>query len=82
MLGIEGQKRKDIIDTISFLIKQGCSVRPTIYTPIYNMDAAKSSCELDEIDRRYVHYKVEKMSNEEIFDIAYNFDNWVKLNIR
>ena len=72
MLGIPGQTKQDIIDTLKFLRENGVLARPTVYTPY--QDVQMPTVEgLSKLNRRtYKNNNVEGVSPEQLILLAKN----------
>lgn len=66
MLGIPGQCKQDIVDTLQFLKKNNVSTRPTVYTPYQEIENPDLK-QLSKLNRKtYDNYNVEGVSSEQL----------------
>lgn len=77
IIGIPGQTRNDVIDTITRLLAAGAAIRPSAYAPLRDVLDCYSPLELDFYDRMLIHGEVDGMSQRELYNIVYNFDKWL-----
>ena len=83
MLGIPGQTKQDIIDTLKFLQRNNVSTRPTVYTPYQdkeNLDLNK----LSKLNRKtYKNHNVEGVSPEQLVELTkrpFEYDSILREN--
>lgn len=70
MLGIPGQTKQDIVDTLKFLKDNNVSTRPTVFTP-YHACAPKNIQELTSLNRKtYRNDNVEGISPEQLIKLT------------
>ena len=70
MLGIPGQTRQDIIDTLRFLKENNVSTRPTVFTPYHEVDEA-SLKEITQLNRKtYRNTNVPGVSPEQLIQLT------------
>ena len=70
MLGIPGQTKQDIIDTLKFLQENHVSTRPTVYTP-YHVIESSSIEELSSMNRKtYKNYNIEGVAPEQLIELT------------
>lgn len=70
MLGIPGQTKQDIIDTLKFLKENNVSARPTVYTPYQKVENPTID-ELTRLNRKtYDNHNVEGVSPEQLIQLT------------
>ena len=70
MLGIPGQTKQDIVDTLEFLKKNGIATRPTVFTPYHECQTSKLR-DLTKLNRRtYQNTNVEGVSPEQLIELT------------
>ena len=70
MLGIPGQTKQDIVDTLSFLKEYDVSTRPTIFTPYHEVDEA-SIMDLSKLNRKtYQNNNIPGVSPEQLIQLT------------
>lgn len=70
MLGIPGQTKQDIIDTLQFLQRNNVTTRPTVYTPYNELKKPKLG-DLTQFNRRtYKNTNVEGVSPEQLIELT------------
>lgn len=70
MLGIPGQTKQDIIDTLRFLKVNNVSTRPTVYTPYHNCKP-KNIQELSKLNRKtYQNKNVEGVEPAQLIELT------------
>lgn len=70
MLGIPGQTKQDIIDTLCFLKNNNVVTRPTVFTPYHEVDEASVS-DLTKLNRKtYQNNNVSGVSPEQLIQLT------------
>ena len=70
MLGIPGQTKQDIIDTLKFLQENHVTARPTVYTPYQDIDSCKLKVIGDYNRKTYRNTNVEGVSPEQLIELT------------
>ena len=70
MLGIPGQTKQDIIDTLKFLKDNGVTTRPTVYTPYQTIDHPRLDDLMNYNRRTYRNTNVEGVSPEQLIQLT------------
>lgn len=76
MLGIPGQTKEHIYETLERLYALGVQVRPTAYTPFYQMNASMSPEELERYDKRTFYAGVTGLSYGNFLRLIYDTENY------
>lgn len=70
MLGIPGQTKQDIIDTLCFLKNNNVTTRPTVFTPYHEVDEASVS-DLTKLNRKtYQNNNVSGVTSEQLIQLT------------
>ena len=79
MLGIPGQTKQDIIDTLKFLQDNNVTTRPTVFTP-YHTSKPRNLNDLTKLNRRtYQNNNVEGVSPEQLIKLTKNPFDYEKI---
>lgn len=76
MVGIPSQTKEDIDLTINNVIENGGKIRATFYTPFQNLKEDMTCYEIDHMNRNIIYSSVENMSNQELYQLVYDFDSY------
>lgn len=80
MFGINGQSKKDIIETLEFLTSQNVLIRPTIYTPYHLINSEITLKSLINYNRRtFTPPNIEGITQKQLQDIVKNPYNYKKI---
>lgn len=79
MLGVPNQTKESILATLNFLSNYNVTIRPTAYTPFYEMSADMSAEEISKFDKRTYYNKIEELSYSNFLNLIYNVDNYKKI---
>jgi len=80
MLGMEGQKRADIIKTFSFLTSRRATVRPTIYTPYHLLSSNVELSDLSMYNRKtYRNSNIKDVKYSELVSLVNNPLDYLKI---
>ena len=79
MFGLPNQTKDDIICTIEFFEQLGIKIRPTAYTPYYEMNYNMNSEQISKYDKRTYYEGIEGISYSQFLQLIYNTDNYKKI---
>ncbi len=76
MLGVPNQTIDSILNTLNFLNKYNVTIRPTAYTPFYEMNSNMSAEEISKFDKRTFYNNIDDLSYERFLNLIYNVDEY------
>lgn len=76
MLGVPNQTIDSILNTLNFLSKYKVIIRPTAYTPFYEMNSNMSAKEISKFDKRTFYNNIDDLSYERFLKLIYNVDEY------
>ena len=79
MFGVPNQTKTSILNTIEFLKDKGLKIRPTAYTPFYDMNHNMTAEQISKYDKRTYFDGIEDISYAEFLRLIYDTDNYQKI---
>lgn len=79
MFGVPNQTKESILATLDFLSNYNVTIRPTAYTPFYEMGADMSAEEISKFDKRTYYNNMDGLSYSDFLKLIYDVDNYKKI---
>lgn len=79
MFGVPNQTKESILYTIEFLRKLGLKIRPTAYTPFYEMNHNMTAEQISKYDKRTYYDGIDGLSYADFLRLIYDTDNYEKI---
>ena len=79
MFGVPNQTKENILYTIEFLRNLGLKIRPTAYTPFYEMNHNMTAEQISKYDKRTYYDGIEGLSYADFLRLIYDTDNYEKI---
>lgn len=76
MFGLPNQTKKSIFDTIEFLKKLNLEIRPTAYTPFYDMNFNMTAEQISKYDKRTYYDSIDDLSYADFLKLIYDTKNY------
>ena len=79
MFGVPNQTKESIKDTLDFLNQYHVTIRPTAYTPFYEMNANMNEEQIAKYDKRTYYDGIADLSYKDFLRLIYDTDNYKKI---
>ena len=79
MFGVPNQTRENILYTIEFLKKMGLEIRPTAYTPFYEMNHYMTAEQISRYDKRTYYDGIDGLSYADLLRLIYDTESYQKV---
>lgn len=79
MFGVPNQTKESIKYTLDFLKKNGLKVRPTAYTPFYEMNQNMTAEQISRYDKRTYYEGINGLSYGDFLRLIYDIENYDKI---
>lgn len=79
MFGVPNQTKKSIKYTLDFLNKYNVNVRPTAYTPFYEMNHNMNEEQIAKYDKRTYYEGIPNLSYRDFLKLIYDTENYKKI---
>ena len=76
MFGVPNQTKESILATLDFLSKYKVTIRPTAYTPFYEMKPNMSAEDIYKFDKRTYYKHIDGLSYSTFLQLIYNVYNY------
>lgn len=79
MFGVPNQTKESIKYTLDFLNKYNVNIRPTAYTPFYEMNHNMSEEQISKYDKRTYYEGIPNLSYRDFLKLIYDTENYKKI---
>lgn len=79
MFGVPNQTKESIKYTLDFLNKYNVNIRPTAYTPFYEMNHNMNEEQISKYDKRTYYEGIPKLSYRDFLKLIYDTENYKKI---
>ena len=76
MFGVPNQSKESIYNTIEFLKKLNLEIRPTAYTPFYDMNFNMTAEQISKYDKRKYYDAIDDLSYADFLKLIYDTKNY------
>ena len=79
MFGVPNQTKESIKYTLDFLNKYNVNIRPTAYTPFYEMNHNMNEEQISKYDKRTYYEGIPNLSYRDFLNLIYDTENYKKI---
>ena len=79
MFGLPNQTKESIKYTLDFLNKYNANIRPTAYTPYYEMNHNMNEEQISKYDKRTYYEGIPNLSYRDFLKLIYDTENYKKI---
>ncbi len=79
MFGMPNQTKENIKYTLEFLNKNNVNIRPTAYTPFYEMNHNMNSSQIAKYDKRTYYEGIPNLKYGDFLKLIYDTENFEKI---
>ncbi len=79
MFGVPNQTKDSILYTIEFLKDMGLTIRPTAYTPFYEMNHNMTAEQISRYDKRTYYDGIDNLSYGDFLRLIYDTENYERI---